>query len=284
MKYFGFISILFLTFSLKATAQNDSILVKTMLLPNKEYLVTTAISSKTEMDFEANDSIMQKIKSNGVTLPMVMEMDQSIFMTTITGDRDGFGFLKFMTRVDSSISENKINGREAPSQGYLSGLKSFGKVSEAGQITVDSLSSSTMNELEKKYVIQTMQKVFESVKFPEKPISVGDDFSQSLPLTIPFAGLQSLFFEIDIKYKLREIKDSLAYFDLDESLVLITKDQNLKIDSKGSGNGSMIYNINHNYITEYKSMLDIEMTIDVDSILIHSKIHSNSSQLTAISN
>lgn len=111
-----------------------------------------------------------------------------------------------------------------------------------------------------------VNKMMDGVKFPDKPMTVGESFTQDMPFPIPMLGADS---KIAIKciYKLTDVKGNLAYFDValtfDMNLDKTSAGNNLSLKGTGRGNGKMIYAIDKNFAVGNKSNLDMQMDIQV---------------------
>ena len=60
----------------------------------------------------------------------------------------------------------------------------------------------------------TLENVQQAIKFPEKPMKVGESFNSEIPMTIPMEGMNPISVKINMEYLLTEIKDGKAFFDI----------------------------------------------------------------------
>ena len=116
----------------------------------------------------------------------------------------------------------------------------------------------------RKVLITTLESVQQTIKFPERPMKVGDKFNSEIPMSIPMEGMNPISVKIDMEYFLTEIKDGKAFFDIKQTVGLDMSQEQLNVVASGTGTGTSEFDINESYLTKYTSELPMDMTIKVN--------------------
>ena len=122
-----------------------------------------------------------------------------------------------------------------------------------------------MRDTAQQKIAQMMNMVQHNVKFPDRPLHVGDSFTQDMPLGIPMGG-NNMNMDSKVVYKLVNIADGKAYFDISQSMNMAIPVKGQTINLTGSGVGKMVYDIKNSFPTQFKSNMTIKFTGNIDKL------------------
>jgi hypothetical protein len=255
--------VLLILISMTSCAQ-ESVLFKTEFKPNKKYKTQLKTTSYTEIEFIADQEIIDRIKNQGIKLPMITESETNMSTDIITRELDENGEFSATMEYGKIISTTTINGETSTKEKPYSGMKILGKYDIENKFKVDTIIGDKVSEQMRTVLKTTLENVQQAVKFPEKPMKVGDTFKSEIPMTIPMEGMNPIYIKINMEYLLKEIKENKAFFDLKQTVSLDISQDQLNVTASGTGTGTSKYNIKENYLTKYKSELPMDMTIKVN--------------------
>ncbi len=151
-----------------------------------------------------------------------------------------------------------------------------GKYDSKNKFKVDTIIGNNVSPTLRTTLTSTLESVQEQIKFPDYPLKSGDTFNQTLPMTIPVAGVKNVQIVIKTEYLLKEIKGDLATFDIAQNVELDMDIEGSTITASGQGTGISQYSISKEFITKYESNLTIELTVLVNQLKISSEVVSKS--------
>lgn len=256
------------------------IVFKIKYLPEHSYKSTTVIDMNMEMDFSGDEKKLEELKAGGILSHTIMTNSTSTGINIQTGKVGKEDVFPLVMRYTETVSKNSVNGEETGSTtNPLHGRTVYGKCTTSGQIQIDSLSGETVNENVKTHLLATLSKMINAVHFPEKPLSIGEIFTQDVPLNLPLGG-KDIQVVVKIIYKLIAVDNNIAYFDLNQSVVfdLSTQENNVGMTGKGNGNGDgkLVYNIDQKFPTTIKSNLSFDYELMFENITLKGKTNASS--------
>lgn len=251
----------------------EGIIFKPEILGEKVYKTKTESISDSKMEYESDSLTLEKLRAQGIQIPTKVRQSQIIMMKMVTGKSLPDGGVPFSTTVDSLYLAQFINGVYQPSSApagidkntYFSGIYSKDSMI-ISEFRADKIPSELIPAI--KSSIANMMK---SVSFPIKPISVGDEFSQTAPLSIPLPGSDGIKFKVVTTYKLKEIRDGIAHFDIVQAYSMNSNSQTQKITMSGSGSGVLIYDRPLKYITSINTTSRMSLSINLGDLTITSQ-------------
>jgi hypothetical protein len=239
-------------------------------------------SSETEVDFTGNEEKIKKIKANGIKLPMIVAGSSEMTTTMTTGAiKADHSFPAKMT-YGKVIATQIVNGKETKEEKSMSGLIIEGFYTQENKLRIDTMISDRMDENTKRIIKSTLENVQQQIKFPEKPMQVGDSFDQKLPMQIPVAGLNQVNVVITTNYQLKDISNGKAKFDLVQTVTLDIENEQTNVSATGEGTGISEFDIVNNTTTRYESDLTMTMKMTADDLVISAKINSKSKQIVTV--
>ncbi len=255
--------ILLLLISIKSFAQ-ESITFKIEVKPNKIYRSQLKTTSYTEIEFIADQEIMDRIKSRGIELPMINESEMNMETNTFTQSLDENGELAATVEYGKMISTTTIGGKTTTEEKPYSGMKILGKYDIESKFKVDTIIGDKVSQQMRDVLKTTLESIQQTINFPEKPMKVGETFNNEIPMTIPMEGMNPISVKINMEYLLTEIKDGKAFFDIKQTIGLDMSQEQLNVIASGTGTGASEFDIKENHLTKYKSEVPMDMTIEVN--------------------
>jgi hypothetical protein len=255
--------VLLILISITSCAQ-ESVVFKIKFKPNKKYKTQLKTTSHTEIEFIADQEIIDRIKSKGIELPMITESVTNMATDIITQNLDKNGEFPATMEYGKMISLTTISGKTTTEEKPYSGMKILGKYDIENKFKVDTIIGDKVSQQMRNVLKTTLESVQQAIKFPKKPMTVGETFNSEIPMTIPIEGMNPIFVKINMEYLLTEIKGEKAFFDINQTIGLDMNQEQLNVIASGTGTGTSEFDIKENYLTKYKSELPMDMTIKVN--------------------
>jgi len=266
--YIGFTLISISCFS------QDEVLFKSYLKPNKVYKTIMLTKSTSEIDFEGNQDIIEKIKSSGIQLPMIVSGTNDMRTTTTNGDYDRNMNFKTRTVYDNVISKQTMNGVETFKDSPMSGLITEGFLDKENKLTVDTVISDKIDVNTRTLIKSTIGTFNQQIPFPDKPMKIGDKFDQQIPMQIPIAGLAPVNVSINTTYTLLSIQEKIAVFDVFQDVTIDTSNDKVNVSVTGNGTGQSHYDILNNSIRSLNTDLTMVMKMTMEELIVNAKINA----------
>ncbi|GEM_PF-485873 len=279
--------ILISTLFIRVNAQQNFIF-KIKYIPNRHYTTIMQMDMNMDMDFKGDSAILEKIKASGTKVPMVMVSSTKMEMNIHTGALKPANTFPITFNYSNVASKISVNGDEKVSPpSPIIGQTIYGEYSTEGKIQLDSISGKALDDELKQTLTAGIANLVNQMKFPDKPMSIGETFNQEVPFSLPVAGI-NMSSTIKIIYKLISVDKSSAYFDTIQSMDfdVNTEKDGVKMigKGKGTGDGKLVYNLAQNFATEMTSNLGFDLTMNVSNITIIAKAKMVSVNKTTIEN
>lgn len=261
------IFLLLLLFAFKAEAQK-SVLFKMKYSPNRTYATVTGVTMNFDVNLSGNEEIIEKIKSEGITQPIKANIAMTMSGNTKTGSPGADNVFPMVMSYKLEQISVKIGEKEIPIPSKSSPQVSiYGHVGQEGKFKADSLSGNKLRDTSEKKITQMMNAIQNKIKFPEKPMRIGDTFTQEMPISIPMAENNG---ETNVKatYKLISIANGNAYFDLVQNADIQINIKGVVLKISGAGTGKLIYSIKNNFPIDYKTSLNLAIDGNVNTLII----------------
>jgi len=274
--------ILLILISITSCAQ-ESVIFKTKFKPSKKYKTQVKTTSHTEIEFIADQEIIDRIKSQGIELPMITESETNMATDINTQNLDENGEFSATMEYGKMITTKTISGKTTTEEKPYSGMKILGKYDIENKFKIDTIIGDKVSQQMRNVLKTTLESVQQAIKFPEKPMKVGESFNSEIPMTIPMEGMNPISVKINMEYLLTEIKNGKAFFDIKQTVGLDISQEQLNVVASGTGTGISEFDIKENYLTKYKSKLPMDMTIKVnEKMTMKMKITTTSEQNVVI--
>ena len=239
-------------------------------LPMQSY----AMSVKMDMDMNMNieDAATAKaMKDAGQPAVMLMKMNMNMAADIATKAQDAKKDVPLVMTYNNITMDASMNGQALPiPQTDIKGMAFLGHYSnQTKKISIDGIQGGVLDAAKKTAAEAQLSQMFNQYNFPDTTLKIGDTFEQNMPLSVP-VGAGSTEVQTKVKYTLKEIKDNLAIFDLDQALdmVMDLPQGAGKMTMKGSGKGSMIYDIAAKFPTQTNINMDYKFNMTSGGIPI----------------
>lgn len=269
MKHFKLLFASALLCATQAFAQ-QSVAFKFKYLPEKKYTSTINMSMDMNMDMTGDEQTMSHIKASGTKLPMVIKLESTMLSEMLSGplDRSAATFplsinyknINIHTTIGDKTIEtptNKLIGQEIEAVCDTAGKLQFKPITDTGATA----------QL-KSTVTKMISNILTQMKFPEKPMHIGDSFTQEIPLNIPIPGVK-MDAQIKIIYKLMAVSNGVADFDMEQNVVF-NFDTSEKVTMNGTGNGKgtgkVKFDIKNCMMTNMQSNLAFNFNLKMEKI------------------
>ncbi|RIW17492.1 hypothetical protein D0X99_07150 [Algoriphagus lacus] len=276
-----FFSLLLLV-AITSGTKGQEVSFRSRFLPEKEYLTTSSTDSKNIMNISGPEERILKIKENGFEFPIESITQTQIQTEMKNGEKqEDESFL--YTILYKSINTTTIqNGNKEERENPMTGLIVEGKYNRDGQVEVLNIISDKVNDATKNIIKSSLETVTQNIPFPEDPMKIGDSFNQVIPMTIPVADLASVNIIISTTYTLDEVKDTIAYFNLNQKIELNMDQETAAIKAEGKGIGKAIYDTKYNFLKDYGTDLKMKISVGVEDLIITNELVTKTSQRVEI--
>ena len=270
--------ILFTALVVYANAQ-DGINFKIKYLPNHTYQIAGNTTMDFMVDLSANKDIAAKLKAKGIEQPINMHVQFDNTGNISTGEVSAGVFLYTMSYDPPAVNVT-INGKAIPiplPAKTTKGGSMYGHVSSDGTLKMDSLKGSKLNDSTTAMVQKMTSTILKQIKFPDHPLKPGDTFTQDIPFDIPAAVGKNMAIDIKVTYKLANIADNQAFFDLVQDLNMNLQVKKIAVTLTGTGTGKLIYDIKNQYPVSLNNNMDMKINAKLDTLNVNAiaKISSN---------
>lgn len=237
----------------------QQIIFQYQYLPNKKYTILSTNTTSMVMNVEDVKKGTESEQNKEMQFKMTMDMSANITTGQANANKD----IPLTMTYDKFLVSMEQGGKkmEQPAPAFAN-LKMIGYAKGGKTLQIDSISGLPQkDEATKKMMKEMIGKLQQSVKFPERPIKVGDTFNMVTPFKMPMQDLGNLAMNINIHYMLKEIKEGKAYLDITQELTLdMVNGEKGSMNATGNGTGIIIYDIAKKFITQ----MDINMTTQMN--------------------
>lgn len=273
----------FLILNILTCNAQESILFKQSISPSKKYTSDINTTSTTEITIDGSEEMMANFKDRGITMTIISEGNSHSQTYTVTQKRDKKGEIPATITYGEMISTTTTNGKVDVQKNPLEGVNMLVTYDKENILRIDSILSDAIDPQMKSMMKNLVESLQQSIKFPDKPMKVGDSFYLEIPLTIPIAGMNPITMKINTTYFLKKIKGNLAYFDIEQTISMDMNEEEYRIAASGSGDGKIEYDITESYMTKYSSNLPMVMTFNMgEAMTMSMKMQSKTIQITTI--
>jgi hypothetical protein len=250
---------LFLFVSLKSNAQKE-VVFKIKMLPDHSYASVMNINMNMEMNMTGDSSFMNKAKSAGQKFPVMMLMQSGVNTDLKTSAFNSKKEIPFVMKVQSKASKMTMSGTESIIPVPMTNQNYYGAFIEEKKARIDSISGNTIDEKGKAAIIKMMDGLQANIKFPEKPMKIGDTFHQDIPMELPIAGMSAKAIS-KTTYTLLSIANGKANFGMKYTIVMDMNAQQITMSMDGDGDGAFGYDLAANYPVNMLNNMNFNYTM-----------------------
>jgi hypothetical protein len=150
----------------------------------------------------------------------------------------------------------------------------YGHVGADGKLNADSVGGSKLKDTSQKKMEQMINAFQNKIKFPDHPMRIGDTFVQDMPFNLPGAG-NGLEANAKATYKLVNITDGKAYFDVEQNMDMSIPIKGESITLTGSGGGKLVYDIKNSFPIDYKTDVILKFEGKIKTLQINGTASMN---------
>ena len=261
------LSAIVLLFTMLVCHGQDSLRFKVEFLPNRVYETQMKINSTSEMTFTADEETLRQLEESGIEMPVIMEQEIESSMIANNGSRDEDGNIPVMLSYNKTIVKSTVNGKATIEEKPSTEMDIFGRYNSDNQLEVDSIAGKEIDETTKALIKSLLAQVSENVKFPDRALKIGDQFTNSMPMSIPVSDLKPVNVFIETIYTLDSIKDEKAYFLVEQTVSLDASFDQGNVEASGSGGGTMEFDMKTNHMSRFVVDMPMLMKIQVTEII-----------------
>jgi len=216
------------------------------------------------MDAQVDDATKEQLKSQGMVFPIKMDMDQDIVVSVKTGQFNDKKEVPIVLEYSKYETKQKMGEKELPSESNtLTGMKISGWADSKGKFRFEDVQGEGVTPEVKKLMITMVDQMGAQIAFPDKPLKVGDEFTQEIPFDMPVQGGVALKMIIKTVYKLTSFDADNAFFD---TVITMTMDLSVEkgsMTAEGSGKGKMVFDIKKSFMSTNDSTMDMLMKMNM---------------------
>ncbi|HZY37983.1 MAG TPA: hypothetical protein VFE53_15100 [Mucilaginibacter sp.] len=259
----------------KVQAQQN-VVFKIKYLPNHTYAGAISMGMVVHADLSGDTAVLAKLKSQGLTPPLAMNMDMKMDGTTKTGATGAnqafpitMGF-----KFDNLSMDLNGNSIPIPTEKLGNGVSVYGHIGADGTIKADSIGGAKAGDTSQEKVAKLMNTIQKHIQFPDHPMKIGETFTQTMPMSIPMGG-SNMDLNSQVVYKLVSITDGNANFDVQQSMDMSMPIAGATINISGTGGGKLVYSIKDNFATDYSTNVNLKVTGQVKTLKIDATAQMN---------
>lgn len=253
MKKLLLLPVLLLVFKLHA---QQGTVFKITYLPNKEYSAAVTINLNGHFNLSGDEQSMQKLKRQGVSNPVAVIYNIKMIGDDRTGTPDANAVFPLVMKWQTSDVTENINGNEVPLPQLKKTFIIYNHIMPDGKVVADSVVEEKKEETSKT-VLSKIDNAFQNqVKFPNKPLKVGDTFTRDLYIKIPL-GATNIPAIAKTTYTLTSIADGYVYFDMAQNIDVTTPVKQGEPKITGTGSGKVVYSIGDSFIKDFDDNVNL---------------------------
>ncbi len=253
----------------------DSVQLHITYLPTHVYNQNVSQKTQTVVSYRGSDSILTVLKQKGIQNPEKKNVGSIIKSTITTGIFDGKN--KMPVELEFSNAEDLDGNSIIPS-----GTRLIGSALNSQIPVFDSIISDNMDEEFKDTFLKTFKNFLSQFELPNKKMALGDMYTQITPFNMPIGSI-NFKMNIETIYKLVNLNDSLANFDIAMKFTMDMNADNSNASGSGEGNGTMVYDRVNQFPVKNETSLNMDLKMDKNPISIEVVLQSTSINETIIS-
>ncbi|MFD2163138.1 hypothetical protein ACFSJU_12100 [Paradesertivirga mongoliensis] len=261
--------------SAQPSIAQKEILFQVKFKPNKTYVTDMVNNIRMEMDFDVDPAKKKEMEGTGMKLPMQMNMLQDMRLSTKTGAMQADKRIPMTMTYDKVGITMTMNGNEMKQPDKFAGMTIKAYATEGGKVSIDTIEGNT-DEATKAGIQKMVSDVLKAVEFPNKALKIGDTFTQEVPMEMPVSGT-ILNMLVNATYTLKEIKGTQALFDYTQTVDMNMKMEKGNSSAKGSGKGTMVYDMPANYITDTTGDMSMNMSMNMGEMVMKMNLTAKTS-------
>jgi len=248
----------------------DTLTLSIHYKPDNNYRYTSHLNILTTIKYSGKESALQTLKRRNIPNPTIINKKSEIEANINTGKlEEDNRFPVIVDYISSTSNDNQINAII------------HGKCFKNSFPVFDVVVVNNLDVQSKKYLLESWNKTFSQLSFKGEKLKIGQELVVQKPLSIPMEGSE-IDMIVTTTYKLLEIKEKIASFDITQQYTLNPKLLDNSFDGTGKGNGQMFYDIENSIASDYTLNTQIQLTKKLDSFEFQLNSNSNFKQTNKI--
>ncbi|MDP9046825.1 MAG: hypothetical protein M3N14_01725 [Bacteroidota bacterium] len=265
MKKLIYLSLLFIGFNAQA---QKGIVFKMKFLPNHDYNGTVNMNISCKVNLSGDKDVLDKLTAQGITLPVNANVVMKMGGDTKTGARGSNDIFPVTMKFKVDQLAVNLNGKDinVPIPATANATTIFGHAGVDGKLIADSIGGNKMKDTARQKMSQMMNALQQRINFPDRPLHIGDTFTQDMPLGIPLSANMKM--DAKTIYKLINITNGNAFFDVTQSMNMAIPVKNETVTLIGSGSGKLIYDIKNSFPIDFKDNMTLKVAGIIEKVAI----------------
>lgn len=255
----------------------DNYYFKTTFEPNKRFLIETLSKTLVEQDYIGDSAEINEIKKSGIILPIQMISVYSTSSQLTTKPSFHESIIPFKLQFTRAHSHNEYYGQVIDKDLPLLNVIAKGSFDKEGTMRIDSITQNNKG-LSTDSISSQVKGFMINVPFPNKPLKIGDKFTQESPIEIPISEIGQAQLILVSTYTLSSVKIGRALFDISQEIKLNPKIDQPQIKVNGSGQGKVYYDLNANIISNYTNNWIIDIKANSPNLTLLAKMQTEYNQ------
>jgi hypothetical protein len=222
------------------------------------YLQELAQASTITLKYSGPKDFIEAMEANGTQNPSVRISGYKLKSEIRTGKTDANSVIPLTIKIN--VVEGEMN---LPDDMVIHGHLKKGQMP-----VIDSIASNDMEGDMKKNMLETMQSMFSQLDFADQTVKVGGQFKRVTPISLPMPNGVKLDMDITTIYKLKDITDGIANFDVIQDFKMKTDVSEFTTRASGSGRGTMQYDTVNKFNKTYEMTLSMDGKVFVEKMKI----------------
>lgn len=269
-----------------AHAADDDILLSQRLLPGRVLLVESSTEAITQIKVVEDRGIVARQAAQGGRFPVELNLvsRQAVRHTTTPAASDG-GYAARMEFVSKTTAIRLPNGEERvmPERQSLVGSVVDAQLDAEGRLKPQTVVVSGGSEESRQLLQPMLSRVLEQVaSMPDLKIGRSVFTPQTMRLQIPLAGITTIDLNMDVLYRLVDVKDGEADIEMQYRMAFGAPAGQVKMQATGTGGGRMRYGVAERLTRQHESGTLMTFTLTLPDGTLEMTLNSREKQFTRV--
>lgn len=267
-----------------AHAADDDILLSQRLLPGRSLLVESSTEAITQIRVLEDRGIVARQAAQGARFPVQLHLvtRQTVRHTTTAAGSDGHyaARMEFLSKT-SAIRLPNGEERPVPERQSLVGSVVNAQLDPEGRLKPQTVVVSGGSEESRQLLQPVLSRVLEQVaSIPDLRVGRAAFTPQTLRLQIPVAGITTLDLNMDVLYRLVDLKDGEADIEMQYRMTFGAPAAPLGMQATGTGGGRMRYGVAERLTRQHESGTLMTFTLTLPDGTLEMTLNSREKQTT----
>ncbi|HEY9166097.1 MAG TPA: hypothetical protein VIS48_08055 [Candidatus Kryptonia bacterium] len=246
---------------------------RSKLAPNSTYNISMDIRSESTIKFVADNETLALLHNSGLKNPTKSSSVQKVEETIKSGNAGSDSSFFVRMTINKFDNVRRVNGVESSTGPgiSMSGLEVTGIYTKENRLTNIRIEGGKLTE-EMRTAIGTMaENALGNIRYPDKPMAIGDSFQQQMPMVIPIPGYSPARLEMVVSYKLTRVDGDTAYFDNTYTMKMDQEEHEYKMELSGGGAGTLKHDLRRNFFIADMSRMKMDAKVKTDKFEMDEK-------------